>query len=224
VTAVGLDGTLVAIDHADGPVAAAIVSALRGARAHVEVMGGGAGAPSEAEVTWSRVAIVDAYVHVGPWSRVGAGTPLAELADGDFAALFDAPVRDLLWSLHAAHAHLARPGGRVVVVVPTAAMAGAPGYSATAAAAEAHRLLAKSVARQWGADGIRVNVVAVDLAVLAPTTPGLPPVSLAPPALGSGAVGDLAALGRLVTWLAAGDASALTGVTLSADGGIWMAP
>jgi len=80
------------------------------------------------------------------------------------------------------------------------------------------------VARQWGEDGISVNVVALDLAVLAPTTADLPPVSLSPPALGPGAVGDLAAVGRLVTWLASDGASALTGATLSADGGIWMAP
>ena len=224
MTAVGPDGTLVAVDHTDGPVAVAIVSALRTARARVEVIGGRTGTASEAEATWSPVPVVDAYVHVGPWSRVGAGAPLAELADDAFAAAFDAPVRDVLWSLHAAHAHLARPGGRVVVVVPTAAMAGAPGFAATAAAAEAHRLLVKAVARQWGEDGIGLNVVAVDLAVLAPGTPDLPPVSLSPPALGSGAVGDLAALGRLVIWLVTRDASALTGATLSADGGLWMAP
>ena len=196
MSAVGLDGTLVAVDHADGPVAVAIVTALRAARARVEVIGGRAGTASEAEATWSPVPVVDAYVHVGPWSRVGAGAPLAELADDAFAAAFDAPVRDVLWSLHAAHAHLARPGGRVVVVVPTAAMAGAPGFAATAAAAEAHRLLVKAVARQWGEDGIGLNVVAV----------------------------DLAALGRLVIWLVTRDASALTGATLTADGGIWMAP
>ena len=149
---------------------------------------------------------------------------MGDLPDEGFAAAFETPVRRLLWSLRAAHAHLARPGGRVVVVVPTVAMAGAPGFAATAAAGEAHRQLAKSVARQWGEDGISVNVVALDLAVLAPTTADLPPVSLSPPALGPGAVGDLAAVGRLVTWLASDGASALTGATLSADGGIWMAP
>jgi 3-oxoacyl-[acyl-carrier protein] reductase len=224
VTSVRLDGKLAVTDHTDLPVAAALVAALRMAGARVEALGGGTGSAAEAASAWSGLAAVDAYIHAGTWSRIGAGVPLAELSDDGFAAAFDDPVRDLLWSLHAAHAHLTRPGGRVVVVVPTAGMAGAPGFAATAAAAEAQRVLVKAVARQWGEDGISLNVVAVDLAVLAPNTPDLPPVSLSPPALGSDAVADLAALGRLVTWLAADGASALTGATVSADGGTWMAP
>jgi NAD(P)-dependent dehydrogenase (short-subunit alcohol dehydrogenase family) len=219
-----LVGKLAVVDHTEGPVAAAIASALRGAGARVELLGDDAGAPAQAEAEWARFGTVDVYVHAGPWSRVGSAVPLGDLPDEGFAAAFETPVRCLLWSLRAAHAHLARPGGRVVVVVPTVAMAGAPGFAATAAAGEAHRQLAKSVARQWGEDGISVNVAALDLAVLAPTTPDLPPVSLSPPALGPGAVGDLAAVGRLVTWLVSDGASALTGATLSADGGIWMAP
>jgi 3-oxoacyl-[acyl-carrier protein] reductase len=224
VTAAGLDGKLAVTDHRDGPVAGAIVAALGSAGARVEGLDGGVRSAADAVSAWSRLTRVDAYVHVGTWSRIGAGAPLAELSDQGFAAAFDAPVQDLLWSLHAAHAHLTRPGGRVVVVVPTAGMAGAPGFAATAAAAEAQRVLAKAVARQWGEDGISLNVVAADLAALAPNTPDLPPVSLSPPALGTGAVADLAALGRLVAWLAADDASALTGATLIADGGTWMAP
>jgi len=219
-----LVGKVAVVDHTEGPVAAAIASALRGAGARVELLGDDAPAPAQAEAEWARFGAVDVYVHAGPWSRVETAVPLGDLPDEGFAAAFETPVRRLLWSLRAAHAHLARPGGRVVVVVPTVAMAGAPGFAATAAAGEAHRQLAKSVARQWGEDGISVNVVALDLAVLAPTTADLPPVSLSPPALGPGAVGDLAAVGRLVTWLASDGASALTGATLSADGGIWMAP
>jgi 3-oxoacyl-[acyl-carrier protein] reductase len=126
--------------------------------------------------------------------------------------------------LRAGYAHLAKPGGRVVVVVPTAAMAGAPGLAATAAAAEAQRQLAKSVARQWGSDGLAVNIVAADLAALAPAGVDLPAVSLSPPALGPDAVTDLAGIARLVSLVASGEAAALTGATLSADGGIWMAP
>jgi hypothetical protein len=37
-------------------------------------------------------------------------------------------------------------------------------------------------------------------------------------------VTDLAGIARLVSLVASGEAGALTGATLSADGGIWMAP
>jgi 3-oxoacyl-[acyl-carrier protein] reductase len=220
----GLHGKVAVLDHSDGPTAVAIGEGLRAAGADVVALAGDITTATDAEPAWSALANVDVYVHTGTWSGVPAPRPMVGLSDADFASAFEQPVLGLLWSLQAAHAHLARPGGRVVVLVPTAAMAGAPGLAATAAAAEAHRLLAKSAARQWGEEGIAVNVVAADIAALAAGHPDLPSVALSPPALGPGAVGDLTAIARVVTWLASADSSVLTGATLSADGGIWMAP
>jgi 3-oxoacyl-[acyl-carrier protein] reductase len=215
-----LAGKLAVVQAAASPAGNAVCGALRNAGAVVEPL-----APGHAPATsWQAFATVDVYVHCGPWADVGAPSPFAALEDAAFAAAFERPVLDLIASLRAGYTHLAKPGGRVVVVVPTAGMAGAPGLAATAAAAEAQRQLAKSVARQWGSEGLSVNVVAADLAALAPGIAGLPAVSLSPPALGTGAVADLGAIGRLVAVLASGEASALTGATLSADGGVWMAP
>jgi 3-oxoacyl-[acyl-carrier protein] reductase len=182
------------------------------------------GATVEPLTAWDKHGTVDAYVHLGPWSEPPPVAPLVSLDDAAFAATFERPFAELLWSLHAAYAHLRRPGGRVVVVVPTIGMAGAPGLASFAAAAEAQRLMVKSSARQWGADGIVMNIVAADLTALAPGGVDLPSVALSPPALGPSRVADLAAVARVVGELAADGATAVTGVTVCADGGTWMAP
>jgi 3-oxoacyl-[acyl-carrier protein] reductase len=205
--------TRVVVEHAGSPLGVELVARLASSGAQVEELR-----------EWGEQRQVDAYIHLGSWSDPPPVRPFVDLGDEDLAAAFDRPVLDLLWSLRAAFAHLRRPGARVVVVVPTIGMAGAPGLAALAAAAEAQRLLVKSIARQWGADGIVLNVVAADLSALAPGTADLPSVSLSPPALGASAVADLGGLARLVCSVAVGETVALTGVTLSADGGTWMGP
>jgi 3-oxoacyl-[acyl-carrier protein] reductase len=114
-------------------------------------------------------------------------------------------------------------GGRVVVVVPTFSMSGAPGFAAGAAAAEGQRLLAKSAARQWGADGITVNCVAVAPEQIIGERAGSATMALADPALGG--AGDAEAdIGPVVVFLASDAAHFVTGATISADGGVWMVP
>jgi len=117
---------------------------------------------------------------------------------------------------------------RLVWVVPTVAMGGAAGFVGSAAACEGIRALAKSAARQWGPDGPTTAVLAVAPEVaLPPDTdpaariPGA--IALTGPALGrpGDAYGDLA---PLLDLLAAPAARFMTGVTLVADGGVWMAP
>jgi 3-oxoacyl-[acyl-carrier protein] reductase len=112
---------------------------------------------------------------------------------------------------------------RIIAVVPTIGMSGAPGCAHAAATAEAIRAMVKSAARQWGADGITVNCIAVapELFGIDPATVGT--VSLAPGALATtGAVGtDVAPLIRL---LGSDSSHHITGSTLTADGGVWMSP
>jgi 3-oxoacyl-[acyl-carrier protein] reductase len=113
-------------------------------------------------------------------------------------------------------------GGRIVLVTPTVSMSGAEQLVPYTVAVEGQRLMAKSAARQWGPDGITVNC-------LAPAPEHVPigvasmSVSLAPPALGG--PGDVVKdLGPVAAWLASDAAHFLTGATVSADGGVWMAP
>lgn len=212
------------VEGASTPVGAAVSRALTDAGAVVAELDIGPGTAAGLVAGWEAHGIVDVYGHTGPWAGAPRSAPLVALDDEGFAAAFERPVLTLLWSLRAGYAHLVKPGGRVVVVVPTAAMAGAPGLAATAAAAEAQRQLAKSVARQWGSDGLVVNIVAADLTAFVPGGVDLPAVSLSPPALGPDAVTDLDGIARLVSLVASGEAAALTGATLCADGGVWMAP
>lgn len=113
-------------------------------------------------------------------------------------------------------------GGRIVVITPTVALSGAAGLVPYTTAVEGMRLMAKSAARQWGPNGITVNC-------LAPAPEQVPigvasmAVSLAPPALGG--PGDVVVdLAPIVAFLLSDAAHGLTGATLCADGGVWMAP
>jgi NAD(P)-dependent dehydrogenase (short-subunit alcohol dehydrogenase family) len=127
--------------------------------------------------------------------------------------------------VQALHPHLAASQGRLVAVVPSFAMAGAAGFAPAATSAEALRVLVKGVAKQWGSQGITANCVAVDAQLVVPGDAGRAVsegVALAVPALGRSGepAADLAPLLEAVT---GADAHFLTGATVVADGGVWMA-
>ena len=101
-------------------------------------------------------------------------------------------------------------------------MSGAEQLVPYTAAVEGRRLLAKSAARQWGPDGITVNCLAV-APELVPIGVDSMAVSLAVPALGG--PGDPESdLGPVAIHLLSDAGHFVTGVTLCADGGVWMAP
>ena len=149
-----------------------------------------------------------------------AARPFENLTDDEFDAAWEQPMQLAILAFQRAY----QAGHeRIIAIVPTIAMSGAPALAHTAATAEAIRVLVKSAARQWGADGTTVNCIAV-----APQLFGIDPlavgsVSLAPAALAShgSVINDLVPLIRL---LSSPDAHHLTGATLTADGGLWMAP
>jgi 3-oxoacyl-[acyl-carrier protein] reductase len=81
-------------------------------------------------------------------------------------------VDDTMWqvlvALQTAHSSMAAQGGRIVLILPTIGMAGAAGLVGYTTAIEGIRALAKSAARQWGPEGIAVNMVAAPLRIFAP--------------------------------------------------------
>jgi 3-oxoacyl-[acyl-carrier protein] reductase len=102
-------------------------------------------------------------------------------------------------------------------------MSGAPRLGHVAATSEAIRVMVKSAARQWGADGITVNCIAVAPELFGIDSAAVGSVSLAPAALGTtGSVGD--DIAPLIELISSGRAHHITGATLTADGGVWMAP
>jgi NAD(P)-dependent dehydrogenase (short-subunit alcohol dehydrogenase family) len=147
--------------------------------------------------------------------------PFVDLDERSWDAIWEASMRSTIAFLQAALPHL-RGGGAAWVVVPTVAMSGAARFVATATAAEGQRLLVRSAARQWGSEGVRVNCVAVAPELALGEAVHAEDLALAPPALGR--AGDPADDLAPVLLALSGDAGRfVTGLTLSLDGGVWMA-
>ena len=137
--------------------------------------------------------------------------PVVGLTEAEWVRRCEDPITSLLWVVQAAHAHLRGRNGRLVLVCPSVALEGAAALVPLATAAEAQRLLVKSVARRWGPDGITLNVVSVpvDRPRPRPVRPTLPDAARTGPSL----VDDdpIAAVAASVVWLASREAGGVTG-------------
>jgi 3-oxoacyl-[acyl-carrier protein] reductase len=144
--------------------------------------------------------------------------PFETLTDEAFEAAWEQPMQWAIAAFQAAH----RAGHRrLIALVPTIGMSGAARLGHAAATAEAIRVMVKSAARQWGADGMTVNCIALAPELFGIEASDVGAVSLAPPALASaGNVAD--DIVPLIRLLGAADAHHVTGATLTADGGVWM--
>lgn len=151
----------------------------------------------------------------------------ADLVDLDAAAWHaaaDEPLEAAIRLARGAHAPLARARGTIVFLVPLMASAGGEGFAPMATAAEGARLLAKSLAKTWGADGIRAHAITLDPGAFlaAEDAAGIAEAnSLHDPPLGH--VPDLATeVAPIIDALSREEAAALTGASLVVDGGLWM--
>jgi 3-oxoacyl-[acyl-carrier protein] reductase len=208
-----LSGLVVAVaGHPDGP-APVLAEGLATLGADVVVLTGGLDARGAVARELAAVDHLDGFVLADLDPAVLAPTPLGELAPAGWAARCEVPLQRAVACLQAAHTALREHGGAVVVLVPTFAMAGAPGLAAAGAAMEGTRSLVKAAARQWGAARITVNAVAVAGEAW---SAGLPP-----PALGAApSVAD--GLAATVAMLLGPLGRSVTGATVPADGGAWM--
>lgn len=158
-----------------------------------------------------------------------------ELDDAHIESLFEQPMRSVIQAFQEAFHSGSR---RIVVIVPTTSMSGGACYAATAALAEASRVLVKSAARQWGQNQVSVNAVSVEPRWFGIDPMIAGPVSIAAPALLNATqrerfseqvllprdLNEFEALDPvpLVTWLCSSAAGTTTGQTLVCDGGQWM--
>ncbi|MCY3851949.1 MAG: SDR family oxidoreductase [Acidimicrobiaceae bacterium] len=149
---------------------------------------------------------------------------LTDLTARQWHAACDEPLEAGIRLARAAYEPLRAAGGTFVYLVPLMASAGGDGFAPFAGAAEGLRVLAKSLARTWGADGIRVHAVTLDPgAFLAPAdAAGIAEAnSLHDPPLGR--VPDLSGeVSPVVDALTSDAFAALTGASLVVDGGLWM--
>jgi len=158
---------------------------------------------------------------------------LVELSAADWKAACDEPLEAAVRMARGAHGPLAAAapsGGCIVFVVPVTASAGGSGFAPLAAAAEGCRILAKSLARSWGRDGIRSHSLMLDASAF---------LGADAPAGDSGLAGGSEAsalhdspLGRLpdvesevagvIDALAGARMDVVVGSSLVVDGGLWM--
>jgi len=200
VTAAGGRGTFVDCDVADGDSVAAAVAAL------VEREGRLNGAVHNATSGRSPVPVVPAEV------------PLDHLRDHVTVS-----VRGAYWVAHHAYPHLVASQGSLVLLTSEAGFGGSLRLAPYATVKAAVRGLARSWAREWGPDGVRVNCVAplaaspaMDVAMAADPT-------MEERVLGRHPLGRLGHpvddIGPVVRFLLSDEAAYVTGMTLMADGG-----
>ena len=154
-----------------------------------------------------------AVVVVGVDGTAGV-VPVARMTDDIIDAVYEQPMQALIAALQSAFTDGCR---RIVVVTPTSGMSGANQHAAHAALAESARILVKSAARQWGADGVTVNAVVVDPSWFGIDPKVSGPVAIAPRAL----VGDVDPA-DVVNWLCSEASHHVTGQTVVCDGGLLM--
>ena len=168
----------------------------------------------------SAIGSVDTVVWAATEPDLAKPAPIADIDESRWSDLVGGSLQRYVEFLQAAERRLRGRDGRVVVVVPTVGLAGAPGLVAWATVAETQRSLAKSAARVWGAHGITVNCVAVPPSLLAGDSSDLARADLQPAALPDPVLGQDAA--GVIASLCGSAMAAVTGTTVAVDGGRWM--
>ena len=149
---------------------------------------------------------------------------LTDLSLAEWDEACDRPLRAVIDLARATHEALAANRGTFVVLVPLMASAGGAEYTALASLGEGIRLLAKSLAKTWGADGITAHSITLDphaflavqdaAGIAADNALHDPPLGRVPD--------DTDDIAPIIEWLASGTAAPLVGSSLVVDGGLWM--
>ncbi|MBJ7306688.1 MAG: SDR family oxidoreductase [Acidimicrobiia bacterium] len=153
--------------------------------------------------------------------------PIVSLTESEWDQAAEYSMRSAFVALQQAHGVLA-DGGRVILILPTVAATGVAGLVPLCTAVETIRVMAKAVARRWGARSITVNTIEVELGAFmlgdnevgdteVPVVPVLGQPALPP----ASAVDDVIGL---IDMLATPAAGAITGALLVADRGTVMQP
>jgi len=166
----------------------------------------------------------DLVVHARYPAPAREPTLLMDLSAEDWHQRADEPLDAAIRVARCAHPLLAATSGTIVFLVPLMASAGGEGFAPMATAAEGIRLLAKSLAKTWGHDGIRAHAITLDPTAFLERSiaDGMAEAnSLHDPPLGR--IPDLEnEVAPIVAALTSDDFTALTGASLVVDGGLWM--
>jgi len=166
---------------------------------------------------------------LGPLGAVAAvagisrSRPATNLTELDWARVMDVNLSGSLNCALAAYASMKRAGtGSIVFVGSTAAFSGFPGRANYAASKHALLGLTRTLAIEWGADGIRVNMVAPGSIATERAVGAIPPAeaSMIVDRTPAGRHGTPEEVAAVIGFLISKDASFLTGVMLPVDGGL----
>jgi NAD(P)-dependent dehydrogenase (short-subunit alcohol dehydrogenase family) len=162
--------------------------------------------------------VLNATSALSPKPVVFADLPIAEIEDHVAVSL-----RGLHILARTTHPHLRASSGSFVVLTSEAGFEGKAKLSVYAAIKAAQRGIVRSLAREWGPDGVRVNCVAPLAGTPAMDRAFEMDPEMAGRVLGRnalGRMGDAATdVGPVVRFLLSDDSRYLTGNTLMADGG-----
>lgn len=165
---------------------------------------------------------LDILVNSAAWASVGI--PIASTDDALYQRTFDICMSSVFWTMRAAYPLLKQSGsGSVINFASNAGSEGMPGNAPYAAAKEAIRGFSRSAAREWAADGIRVNLIrpiaaSPSTAAWGEANPKQKRLSEARIPLGRFGDCDLD-IAPVAVFLASDEARYVTAVTLPADGG-----
>jgi NAD(P)-dependent dehydrogenase (short-subunit alcohol dehydrogenase family) len=154
--------------------------------------------------------------------------PLATTSDRDLKIAMNTGFDGTVYGMQAAYDHLKQTKGCVINIGSSAGIRGDAGFAAYAAAKEAIRAWSRVAAREWGPDGIRVNVVcpfsdSPGIDYMIANEPEFIPALTAETVLGRLGSSELD-VGRTVVFLASEAGAFITGQTINVDGGICIGP
>ncbi len=153
-------------------------------------------------------------------------TSILEHTDEILDLCFDTGFRGTFYFMQAAYPHLKQSRGRIINIGSASGLEGRAGLGGYGAAKEAIRALSKTAAREWGSDGINVNIIC-PLA----NSPGVAAMLEHDPSFEKritrgqpiGRIGDCESdIGPVAVFLASDDSRYITGHTVPADGGSCM--
>lgn len=151
-------------------------------------------------------------------------SPASELSPNGFKSVMDIDLLGTFYVMRAAWPHLRKPGAAILNITAAQSWMPTPGQVHVCAAKSGVDQITRTLAMEWGPAGVRVNSIAPGpvadtegMSRLAPTPAAVEAWSRAVP-LGRFATKD--DIVRAALWLCSPEASYITGVLLSVDGGL----